>query len=117
MEKELRRPQVEKDVTLTVLVWFSFITLAIVSLVGYKAAFWEQLLLATIPATGAIAAIRRLDKLKVIDKAKQIQWDADSERRIRAKAETLGLSGNLALAQYILALEDRIEAIEDKQDK
>lgn len=34
--------------------------------------------------------------------------------RLQAKAESLGVPGNIALAQYVLILEERLETLEAK---
>lgn len=36
------------------------------------------------------------------------------QARLQAKAESLGVPGNIALAQYVLILEERLETLEAK---
>lgn len=40
-------------------------------------------------------------------------WSKRSDERLAAKMAEMGLSDNLALAQYIMRLEQRIEALEE----
>lgn len=42
----------------------------------------------------------------------EAQWKRDREKRLLEKAEKLGCPGNLALAQYVLVLEYRLDEIE-----
>lgn len=44
----------------------------------------------------------------------EVKWSNERVSRVQAKAEQLGVPGNTALANYVLALEQRLSALEAK---
>lgn len=49
------------------------------------------------------------DELKAYRFQCQQEWHAEHQRELEAKAEDLGVPGNLKLAQYVLNLEQRLD--------
>lgn len=46
--------------------------------------------------------------------AQEQKWERERQAKLQSTADRLGISGNLALAQYILTLEQRLDAIEGR---
>ena len=51
------------------------------------------------------------EELKAYRLEKEGEWNKYATRRLLEKAQSLGISNNLALAEYILYLEDRIDSL------
>lgn len=53
-------------------------------------------------------------ELAAFREAQEAAWAKQRQDALNATAERLGVPGNLALAQYVTGLEQRLEAIENK---
>ena len=53
------------------------------------------------------------EELIVFRKEQEKIWDMESNQRLQAKAEKLGVPGNVVLAEYISVLEERILVLEN----
>lgn len=57
------------------------------------------------------------DELKAYSEEWQKRWQTARLARLLAKAEEIGVPGNTKLAEYIMALEERLAKLEERLEK
>lgn len=117
MEQQLKRPKMEKDLIITVLITVAVITLGVACISWNNESLPGQAILLAIPSICLLAAILRADKLKAACKAREAQWEAEMDGRLSSKAEALGITDNPKLVGYILGLEERIVRLEEERQE